>query len=119
MTDAVQLLLAHGSRDPDWRQPFEWIAADLRAAHPERLIVLCYLEMWSPSLPEAIHAAYTQGARSFQVTPLFWSRGRHLRDDVPKIVQELLSELPDCAIVIDPPVGESDIVRAAVLRLLA
>jgi len=119
MTESVQLLLAHGSRDPDWRQPFEWIAADLQTAHPERSIILCYLEMWSPSLPEAIRTAYAQGTRHFQVTPLFWSRGRHLRDDVPKIVQELLSELPGCAIVIDPPVGESGIVRAAVLRLLA
>jgi len=45
MNDSAQLLLAHGSRDPDWRRPFEWIAADLRAAHPERSIVLCYLEM--------------------------------------------------------------------------
>ncbi len=119
MTSPMQLLLAHGSRDPEWRQPFEWIAEDLQATHPERSIVLCYLEMWSPSLPEAIHTAYTGGVRNFQITPLFWSRGRHLRDDVPRIVEELLKELPACAIVVDPPVGESEIVRAAVLRLLA
>ncbi|MGK9452274.1 sirohydrochlorin chelatase [Acidithiobacillus caldus] len=119
MNDSAQLLLAHGSRDPDWRRPFEWIAADLRAAHPERSIVLCYLEMWRPSLPEAVRTAHAQGARSFRITPLFWSRGRHLRDDVPRIVQDLLCELPGCAIVIDPPVGESGIVRAAVLHLLA
>ncbi|XTI71889.1 sirohydrochlorin chelatase [Acidithiobacillus sp. AC3] len=119
MTHPVQLLLAHGSRDPEWRQPFEWIAADLQAAHSQRRIVLCYLELWSPSLPEAIQAEFARGSRNFQITPLFWSRGRHLRDDVPRILQELATDLPDCKITLDPPVGESEIVRSAVLRLLA
>ena len=119
MSDPVQLLLAHGSRDPEWRRPFEWIAADVRAAHPTRAIVLCYLEMWSPGLAEAIHAEYARGARSFQIIPLFWSRGRHLRDDVPRVVEKLLKELPACEIVVAPPVGEAKIVRAAVLQLLA
>jgi hypothetical protein len=34
----VQFLLAHGSRNPQWRKPFEQIAEKLQSAHPERQI---------------------------------------------------------------------------------
>ncbi|WP_308387931.1 CbiX/SirB N-terminal domain-containing protein [Acidithiobacillus sp. AMEEHan] len=119
MMGPVHVLLAHGSRDPEWRWPFERIAGELQTAHPQRSVVLCYLEMWSPSLAEAVFAAHAKGNRDFRITPLFWSRGRHLRDDLPKLVQDLLRDLPDCSFVVDPPVGESEVVRAAVLRLLA
>ena len=119
MIQPVQLLLAHGSRDPEWRRPFETMAEALQRAHPERRVYLCYLELWTPSLAEAVTMAYAEGQRRFRITPLFWSRGRHLREDLPEIVDGVLRELPGCEIVIDPPVGESDIVQAAVLRLLS
>jgi len=117
--DPVQLLLAHGSRDPEWRRPFERIAKKLQQEHPDRPVILCYLELWNPSLSDAISSAYTQGHRSFRITPLFWSRGRHLRDDLPALVKKLQGEIPGCDVVIDPPVGESDIVHAAVVHLLS
>ena len=52
MTMEAHLLLAHGSRDPEWRLPFEILAADLKAIHPEHPIRLCYLELWHPMLTD-------------------------------------------------------------------
>ena len=44
------VLFAHGSRDPEWAQPFERIAAELR---DEFLVELAYLERMKPTLEEA------------------------------------------------------------------
>ncbi len=119
MKAPVHLLLAHGSRDPEWREPFEQIASDLQKADPGRVVILCYLELWAPALAEAVRDAYARGARSFRISPLFWSRGRHLRKDLPETVDSLLQELPDCSITVDLPAGESGPVRAAVVRFLS
>ncbi|MHB1280732.1 MAG: sirohydrochlorin chelatase [Acidithiobacillus sp.] len=114
----VQFLLAHGSRNPQWRRPFEVIAARLQAAQPQRRIMLCYLEMWAPSLEDAIRKTYTAGLRQYRISPIFWSSGRHLQEDLPALVAQLQAELPGCEIVIDDPLGESELIICAALQAL-
>ncbi|MGE4530050.1 MAG: sirohydrochlorin chelatase [Acidithiobacillus sp.] len=118
MMTEVQLLLAHGSRNPQWRLPFEYIAAHLQARVPERRIVLCYLEMWSPGLGDALRECYALGLRQYRISPLFWSSGRHLQEDLPAMVQQLKHELPDCNIQVDGPLGETEIILQAALQAL-
>ncbi|MBU2808246.1 cobalamin biosynthesis protein CbiX [Acidithiobacillus ferrooxidans F221] len=117
MTD-VQFLLAHGSRNPQWRKPFEQIAERLQLAHPERLIVLCYLEMWEPSLDQAIREAYVLGFRHFRISPLFWSSGRHLQEDLPTLIEQVQKVLPNCFFQVEGPIGESEIIIQAALQAL-
>ncbi|MBU2740368.1 cobalamin biosynthesis protein CbiX [Acidithiobacillus thiooxidans] len=114
----VQFLLAHGSRNPQWRKPFEQIAEKLQSAHPERQIVLCYLEMWEPSLEQALHSAYASGLRHFRISPLFWSSGRHLQEDLPALLEQVQVTLPDCLIKVEGPIGESEIIIQAALQAL-
>ncbi|MBN2680666.1 CbiX/SirB N-terminal domain-containing protein [Acidithiobacillus montserratensis] len=114
----VQFLLAHGSRNPQWRKPFEEIAARLQSAHPERRIVLCYLEMWQPSLDQAMGDAYVSGFRHYRVSPLFWSSGRHLQEDLPALLEQVQQDLPGCHIQVEGPIGESEILIQAALQAL-
>ena len=116
MTKEAHLLLAHGSRDPEWRLPFEILAADLKAIHPERPIRLCYLELWHPMLTDAIQEEYGRGIRTFRISPLFWSRGRHLREDLPRLVDAVM--IPGMHIRIDGPLGlNEEVLRAALTAL--
>jgi sirohydrochlorin ferrochelatase len=46
------VLLGHGSRDPEWSQPFEKIAVSLGKRLPAVSVFLAYLEH-GPSLDEA------------------------------------------------------------------
>ena len=48
--DKALILLAHGSRDPSWAQPFEALAAALKEKHPGRRIELAFMELTEPSL---------------------------------------------------------------------
>jgi sirohydrochlorin cobaltochelatase len=114
----VQFLLAHGSRNPQWRLPFEVIAMRLQASQPQRKIILCYLEIWTPSLAEAMRKAYASGLRRYRVSPIFWSSGRHLQEDLPALVTQLQVELSGCEITIDSPLGESEIIVRAALQAL-
>ncbi|MHB1201798.1 MAG: sirohydrochlorin chelatase [Acidithiobacillus sp.] len=118
MTQA-HILLAHGSRNAEWRRPFEVLAARFGERHPERRVLLCYLEIWAPDLPQTIAQAYADGARQFRISPLFWSSGRHLQEDLPLLISELEQRFPDIRISMDEPLGEREPVLAAVLDVLA
>ena len=47
------LLFAHGARDERWAQPFEAVAARVRARAPEVEVRLSFLEFMTPGLVDA------------------------------------------------------------------
>ena len=109
------VLLAHGARDPRWGEPFVRIAEQVRAEAPDLDVELAYLEHLPPSLEDAVRRLAEKGARSIRIVPLFFGRGGHLREDVPKLVASIGLQLPDVAIEITLPAGDD----AAVQRCLA
>ena len=52
MTRAI-VLFAHGARDPRWAEPFEAVAARVRAAAPGCRVALAFLELMAPTLGDA------------------------------------------------------------------
>ena len=109
------VLLAHGARDPRWAEPFVQVADDVRAEAPELAVALAYLEHLPPSLGDAVRDLARNGARSVRIVPLFFGRGGHLREDVPRLVAAVAAELPDVAIELTLPAGDD----RAVQRCLA
>jgi sirohydrochlorin cobaltochelatase len=96
------VLVAHGSRDPEWARPFERLAAALEKKLPAAVVSLGYLEH-GPSLAEALAAAVAKGAGSIRVVPVFLGAGGHVKQDIPRLVAA--ARLP-VAVSIDPPIGE-------------
>jgi sirohydrochlorin cobaltochelatase len=109
------VLLAHGARDPRWAGPFVQVANDVRAEAPELAVALAYLEHLPPSLVDAVRELARDGARSIRVVPLFFGRGGHLREDVPRLVAAIAAELPEVTIEVTLPAGDD----RAVQRCLA
>ena len=114
LTPAI-ILLAHGARDERWGEPFQSVAERLRAAAPDLAVELAYLDYLSPSLEEAVQKLVAQGARSVRVVPLFFGRGGHLREDVPRKVAAIAAGLPGIAIDIALPAGDDDAVQDALV----
>lgn len=112
------ILMAHGSRDPQWAQPFEALHAallhDLPDGHPT---TLAYMELAEPSLEAAVAAAVENGATRVAILPLFFAAGRHLREDVPAMISELEKQLP-VSISLLPPVGSHPLFFAAVADIV-
>src|SRR3982750_4358151 len=103
---AAVVLLAHGARDPRWAEPFVQVASDVRAEAPGLAVVLAYLEHLPPSLADAIRELARNGSRSVRIGPLFFGRGGHLREDVPRLVAAIAAELPGVTIELTLPAGD-------------
>ena len=109
------ILFGHGSRDPAWRQPMEAVAARLSALAPARAVRCAYLELDRPDLAAAVLGLVLAGERAIRIVPMFLGAGRHVREDLPRLVEALRGAHTGIEIELRPPVGED----GRVLDLLA
>jgi len=86
---------------------------------PGERIVLAFLELMQPSLPDCATALRAEGVRNLRVVPVFFGSGGHLKADLPKLVAELRERFPDLAITVEPPIGERPEVIGAIARVVA
>ena len=100
------ILFAHGSRDPQWRVPIEAVAAQISARQPETLVRCAYLEICVPSLLEAAAELVAAGARQLRIFPLFLGIGKHAREDLPLLIEQIRTAHPDVQIDLLPAAGE-------------
>ena len=110
------VLLGHGSRDPEWSQPFEKIAVSVGKRLPAVAVALAYLEH-GPSLEEAVTMLAAKGASSIRVVPLFLGTGGHVKDDLPKLVAQ--AKRPDIQLALDKPIGEQPAIVEAIAAAIS
>ena len=110
------VLIAHGSRDPQWSRPFEQLAAMLTARLPAVCVGLAYLEH-GPSLEEAVAALLARGAAAIRVVPVFLGAGGHVKADLPRLVAA--AGRPGASLTLEPPIGEQPQVLEAIVRVIA
>lgn len=106
------ILLAHGSRRPAWRVPFDALAARLGDG-----VALAFLEGCAPSLAETVAQAAADGVTQVAVLPVFWSSGGHVARDVPALVEA--AEGQGVTIEVLPAVGEHPLIIAALEQIAA
>ncbi|KPP97731.1 CbiX/SirB N-terminal domain-containing protein [Marinobacter sp. HL-58] len=105
MTDDPRIiLLAHGSSDQRWCQTFEKLATPtLESVAGSRI---AYMELAEPSLDTIISKGKKEGITAYTIIPLFLAAGRHLRKDVPGMIEELQAT-HGVTITLAPPIGEN------------
>ena len=109
------ILLAHGSRDPIWREPIEAVAERLRQLAPALHVRCAYLEITAPDLPVCAAELAGLGVRSITIVPLFLGMGKHVRDDLPRLLAGLQERHPSILIALRPAIGE----EAQMIELMA
>ena len=119
MAKRAIVLFAHGAREPQWARPFQQLVTELGERLPGERIVLAFLELMQPSLPDCAAALHGEGVRSLRVVPVFLGSGGHLKADLPKIVARLKERYRDLEITVEPPIGEQPEVIAAIARAIA
>lgn len=102
------VLFAHGSRDPLWRLPIEAVAAQISARQPGTLVRCAYLEICTPSLPEAAAELVAAGALQLRVFPLFLGVGKHAREDLPLLIADVRAAHPGVPIELLRAAGEHE-----------
>ena len=107
------ILFAHGARDPRWVEPFEAIAAAVRARAPEVDVRLAFLELMSPDLPTVADAMVANGCKRIDVLPLFLGTGGHLRRDLPPLIDGIAARHAGISLQLHAAAGEAPALIAA------
>jgi len=107
------ILFAHGSRDPQWRLPFEAILQSMREQHSGPA-ALAFLECMEPSLPQAIEAMAQNGIEQINIIPVFLAVGSHVRKDLPLLLEEARSTHPGLTITSSAAIGEQTEIQQAI-----
>jgi sirohydrochlorin cobaltochelatase len=100
------VLLAHGSKDPRWRVPFERIVDAVQGQSGETEVRLAYMEFVKPTLMDVARECLGQQILRLKILPLFLSTGVHLATDVPGQVNQAKAQFPQLEVELLAPVGE-------------
>jgi sirohydrochlorin cobaltochelatase len=100
------VLFAHGSRDLLWSKPIEAIAAALAKREPSAMVRCAYLELMQPDLASVISELADAGVSGIQIAPMFLGVGKHAREDLPELAQELQALYPHITLTLLPSIGE-------------
>src|SRR5215212_3450226 len=112
--NAGLVLFAHGSRDPQWAEPFREIQRKVISGKPELAVELAFLEVMQPDLHVAANRLVTRGKTRVIIAPLFMAQGAHLKRDLATLVGQLQQRHPGVEFDILPALGETTVVIDAV-----
>lgn len=111
------VLLAHGSKYPEWRAPFEQLADDLRKDVGSANVLLCYMESATPTLLDTVRQLATAGATRCRVLPLFMAQGAHFNTDIPGQLDEIKKQFPAFEVTLLPVIGQHPMFLALMHQL--
>jgi len=106
------ILYAHGARDARWAEPFERLRDKVAARHPGP-VSLAFLEHGTPDLTAAAQRMAMEGVERVRVVPMFFGRGGHLRQDLPRQLVAARVAVPAVAFDVTEAAGESEAVLDA------
>jgi sirohydrochlorin cobaltochelatase len=100
------ILFAHGSRDALWRLPIEAVADEVKQLSPDTQVACTYLELTQPDLPTTVAALVQTGVNAIRIVPMFLGVGRHAREDLPLLLQDLIIQHPGVTFELRNAIGE-------------
>ncbi len=113
------ILFAHGSRDPLWRLPIDAVAQRMKAQWPDLPVACAFLELTTPALPEVVDDMMKLGLTHLRVVPMFLGVGRHAREDLPQLVNDLCEAYPQVRFELTASVGEHPAMTALLANIAA
>ncbi|MFI8851163.1 sirohydrochlorin chelatase [Streptomyces sp. 891-h] len=112
------LLVAHGSRDPRHAATVTALTARVRRLLPGVRVEAGYLDFDVPSVHGALGRLYAAGVREVVAVPLLLTRAFHAKTDIPAVLAEATSALPDLAVRQAEVLGPHPLLTAALERRL-
>ena len=111
------IVFAHGSRDPLWRLPVESVAQQIARSDPAAAVSCAYLELCEPDMATAVRQMVEAGATRVRVLPLFFGMGKHAREDLPVLMEQLRMAHPGVEFRQLPTAGEDPRLTALLAQL--
>ncbi len=100
------LFISHGSHSPQTKKEVVRLVKTLKSKSGIKIFEYAFLEIESPDIPEGIDRCVKKGAMEIIVLLNFLNSGRHVNQDIPRIVQEAKAQYPGVSISMTSPVGQ-------------
>ncbi len=108
------IVVDHGSRRAEANAALEGVVADFRKVSGYDLVEPAHMELAEPSIATAFGRCVEQGATFIVCHPFFLSRGRHVVEDIPTLMEEAASIFPGVGWALSQPLG----LQAEIPRLM-
>jgi len=105
MNNTCLILMAHGSKNPEWAAPFRQMTADLRRDLGDEAVYLCFLEIAQPNLREVAAEIMKTPVRKCRLVPMFMAKGGHFDEDIPAQIAEIQKMHPGLEVELLQPIG--------------
>ena len=114
----VLLLVAHGSRRQESNLEIESLSKKIAKFESKEFdkVMPAFLELTSPSIPEAIKKCSEIGATKVTILPYFLSAGVHITRDIPNEISEASQNTPGLEIQIANYFGSRDEIAELLLK---
>lgn len=103
------ILVAHGSRDPAWRDSLHILAKGVESRLTTGKVGIAFMQFDGPTLPEVVGKAIAAGERRLNLIPLFMASAGHVDKDIKPMVAELAEAHPEVHLELMKPVGEDSL----------
>ncbi len=97
------VVFAHGSRVAAANDAVRRVAVEASRQCGMNAFRTAFLELAEPTLATAVADLASQGAERILVVPYFLTMGRHLTEDLPRLLREVRASYPRLAVVAAPP----------------
>jgi sirohydrochlorin ferrochelatase len=112
------LLIDHGSRRAEANAMLDRVADKVRERlGADAIVEPSHMELARPSIEEGFARCVEQGAKMIIVHPFMLAPGRHVQEDLPRLISEAAASHPGVHFVIAGPLGaHAGVIDAVVAR---
>ena len=102
------ILISHGSHSRQTKVEVQQLVDKLKKKSAYDIFAYAFLEIESPSIPESIDHCIQKGAGTVTILMNFLNSGKHVDEDIPRIVGEARKKYPKVTFRMTRPVGQHE-----------
>ncbi len=113
------ILISHGSRLVKTKDEVKDLIEKLKKLLSIPLIEYGFLEIETPSIPQAIESCVQKGANEIIILLNFLNAGRHVDKDIPQILDDARKEFAHVKFYMTEPIGQHAQIPALFAQMLS
>lgn len=100
------LVIAHGSRAKETEATLEAVLSIVRDKLPGTPVECAFMEFSDRTVEKGVAALAKAGVTRIKAVPYFLFTGVHLKEDIPRLLEECAASFPDVGITMGAPLGD-------------
>ncbi|MBN1687846.1 MAG: CbiX/SirB N-terminal domain-containing protein [Candidatus Omnitrophica bacterium] len=100
------LLIVHGTKDKESNQAFLSLVEQFQDLCPDRFVAGAFMEFVEPSIGQAIDECAQKGVGQIFVLPMMFFGGKHVKEDIPLMIQEAKAKHPELDFHYGTPIAD-------------